>query len=181
MHARSEILEHPDFVRGNFDKGFIDRWLKDRLPTGGMTVEARSCVDRGGGFRSAPRSSVRQCAGWGQPVENGRPETAASAGTQATKYTALAGNERIEIEVQSQTLEDVRATIEGRSYRVRLREVEPQVFWVERDDGLLALEAMKMQNEIRAAGPGQVERIAVSEGQAVNAGDLLVVLDGGSD
>ncbi len=37
----SEILEHPDFVRGDFDTGFIDRWLEDRVPTGGMTVEAR--------------------------------------------------------------------------------------------------------------------------------------------
>ena len=37
----SEILEHPDFVRGDFDTGFIDRWLEDRLPVGGVTVEAR--------------------------------------------------------------------------------------------------------------------------------------------
>ncbi len=49
------------------------------------------------------------------------------------KYTALAGNERIEIDLQLQAPEDVRATIEGRSYHFRLREVEPQVFWVERD------------------------------------------------
>ena len=49
------------------------------------------------------------------------------------KYTALAGNERIEIDLQSHSLDDVRATVQGRSYRFRLREVEPQVFWVERD------------------------------------------------
>ena len=47
---------------------------------------------------------------------------------------------------------------------------------VERGAGLVVLEAMKMENEFRATGRGVVTEIHVSPGQAVNAGDLLVVV-----
>jgi biotin carboxyl carrier protein len=41
---------------------------------------------------------------------------------------------------------------------------------------LVVLEAMKMENEFRAAGGGVVREVAVAPGQAVNAGDLLVAI-----
>ena len=44
-------------------------------------------------------------------------------------------------------------------------------------DGLLVLEAMKMENEFRAAAPGTVVEIRVEAGQAVNLGDVLVVIE----
>ncbi|MGH9447442.1 MAG: acetyl-CoA carboxylase biotin carboxyl carrier protein subunit, partial [Terriglobia bacterium] len=43
-------------------------------------------------------------------------------------------------------------------------------------EGLLVIEAMKMQNEVRAARAGQVERIYVAEGDGVRAGSRLVRL-----
>lgn len=47
---------------------------------------------------------------------------------------------------------------------------------VEAGQGLLVVEAMKMQNEIRSPKSGTVERVQVEEGQAVNAGDVLCVV-----
>jgi biotin carboxyl carrier protein len=44
-------------------------------------------------------------------------------------------------------------------------------------DGLIVLEAMKMENEFRAAAPGTVVEIRVEAGQAVNLGDVLVVIE----
>jgi biotin carboxyl carrier protein len=44
-------------------------------------------------------------------------------------------------------------------------------------DGLIVLEAMKMENEFRAAAAGTVREIRVQPGQAVNAGDPLVVIE----
>ena len=44
---------------------------------------------------------------------------------------------------------------------------------VEAGQGLLVVEAMKMQNEIRSPKSGTVERVLAAEGQAVNAGDIL--------
>jgi biotin carboxyl carrier protein len=48
---------------------------------------------------------------------------------------------------------------------------------VERDQGLLVLEAMKMENVIRSPRPGEVRSISVEPGQTVNLGDALVVVD----
>jgi biotin carboxyl carrier protein len=47
---------------------------------------------------------------------------------------------------------------------------------VEAGQGLLVVEAMKMQNEIRSPKSGTVERILVEEGQAVNAGEVLCIV-----
>jgi biotin carboxyl carrier protein len=44
---------------------------------------------------------------------------------------------------------------------------------VEVGQGLLVVEAMKMQNEIRSTKSGAVERLLVQEGQPVNSGETL--------
>lgn len=45
---------------------------------------------------------------------------------------------------------------------------------VQSGDPLVVLESMKMENTLRAAGPGQVLEIPVQAGQAVEKGQLLV-------
>ncbi len=47
---------------------------------------------------------------------------------------------------------------------------------VETGQGLLVVEAMKMQNEIRSPKTGTVERLLAKEGQTVNAGEILAVI-----
>lgn len=47
---------------------------------------------------------------------------------------------------------------------------------VEAAQGLLVVEAMKMQNEIRTPKTGTVERLLVAEGQAVIAGEILAIV-----
>ena len=44
-------------------------------------------------------------------------------------------------------------------------------------DGLVVLEAMKMENEFRATVVGSVKEIRVQVGQPVNPGDTLVVIE----
>jgi biotin carboxyl carrier protein len=48
---------------------------------------------------------------------------------------------------------------------------------VENGQGLLVMEAMKMENELRAARAGRVREVKVAERQAVETGALLVVLE----
>jgi len=48
---------------------------------------------------------------------------------------------------------------------------------VEEGRPLLTLEAMKMENEVRAEAAGSVRSILVKEGQVVNAGDALAEID----
>ncbi|MGA8145765.1 MAG: biotin/lipoyl-containing protein [Candidatus Acidiferrales bacterium] len=47
---------------------------------------------------------------------------------------------------------------------------------VETKQGLFVVEAMKMQNEIRSPKSGIVERLLVTEGQTVNAGEVLAII-----
>jgi len=47
---------------------------------------------------------------------------------------------------------------------------------VEAGQGLLVVEAMKMQNEIRSPKGGAVERVLAKEGQTVNAGEILAIV-----
>ena len=48
---------------------------------------------------------------------------------------------------------------------------------VQAGQGLLVVEAMKMQNEVRSPKTGTVERLLVQEGQPVNAGQVLAWID----
>jgi biotin carboxyl carrier protein len=48
---------------------------------------------------------------------------------------------------------------------------------VETSQGLVVVEAMKMQNELKATRPGRVIEIRAREGETVGAGDTLVVLE----
>jgi acetyl/propionyl-CoA carboxylase alpha subunit len=48
---------------------------------------------------------------------------------------------------------------------------------VQPGDGLIVLEAMKMENEFKATVAGTVREILVQVGQAVNPGDVLIVIE----
>jgi len=48
---------------------------------------------------------------------------------------------------------------------------------VEVGQGIVVVEAMKMQNEIRSPKSGTVERLLVIEGQTVNAGEVVAIVE----
>jgi biotin carboxyl carrier protein len=48
---------------------------------------------------------------------------------------------------------------------------------VEAGAGVLVVEAMKMQNELKSPKKGTIQKILVSEGTAVNAGDVLAIVE----
>jgi biotin carboxyl carrier protein len=48
---------------------------------------------------------------------------------------------------------------------------------VEAGQGVVVVEAMKMQNEIKSPKKGTVLKLAVAEGAAVNAGDVLAIVE----
>lgn len=67
---------------------------------------------------------------------------------------------------------ELRAPMPGLVVRVL---VEPGQA-VEAGDGLVVMEAMKMENELSAQGPGTVDEVRVEEGQAVDQEAVLVTL-----
>ncbi len=74
--------------------------------------------------------------------------------------------------VEAEGRQQVLAPMPGKVVRLLVKAGEH----VEADQGLLVVEAMKMQNEIRSPKSGMVERVLAKEGQPVNAGDVLCVV-----
>jgi biotin carboxyl carrier protein len=73
---------------------------------------------------------------------------------------------------QAEGRQQIIAPMPGRIVRVLVSAGDA----VEAGQGLVVVEAMKMQNEIKSPKSGKVERVLVSEGQNVNAGEVLVVV-----
>ncbi len=48
---------------------------------------------------------------------------------------------------------------------------------IEAGAGILVVEAMKMQNEVKSPKKGTVQKILVKQGTAVNAGDVLAIVE----
>ena len=65
------------------------------------------------------------------------------------------------------------APMPGRIVRVLVKQGDN----VEAGAGVLVMEAMKMQNEIKSPKKGTIQKILVSEGAAVNSGDVLAIVE----
>lgn len=74
--------------------------------------------------------------------------------------------------ISDEAPQEIRAPMPGKIVRVLVAENQK----VGAHEGLLVMEAMKMQNEIRAPRSGQVEKIFVTEGTGVETGAKLLRL-----
>ena len=58
-----------------------------------------------------------------------------------------------------------------------VRVIAPNGTEVEHGAGVVVIEAMKMQNELKSPKKGRITKILAAEGAAVNAGDVLAVIE----
>ena len=68
---------------------------------------------------------------------------------------------------------DIKAAMPGKVIKILVELGQP----VEPAAGLLILEAMKMQNEVRSPGTGRVAAVRVAVGDTVASGQVLVTLE----
>lgn len=102
------------------------------------------------------------------------------------RYPVDVGDARLkELIAMSQRTSEVsgRATVEAPMPGLVVKVLVAEGDEVVEDQGLVILEAMKMENEIRSPVAGTVRRVGAAAGQAVNLGDLLAVIvaDGEED
>ena len=69
--------------------------------------------------------------------------------------------------------QDIAATMPGKVVRVLVSEGDP----VEAGQGLIVVEAMKMQNEMKAPRAGRVVALSAVAGATVNAGEILAAIE----
>ena len=65
------------------------------------------------------------------------------------------------------------APMPGKVVRVLVKEKME----VQAGQGVVVVEAMKMQNEMKSPKQGIVQKVAVAEGASVNAGDVLLIIN----
>ena len=137
---------------------------------------------------------------------DGRTREVDSRPTSTGTYSLLIDNTTAEVSVVARG-EEFAVGVEGRTHRLRLlderalrqrarsgagegeREVRAVMpgkvvailaevgATVERGQGLLVIEAMKMENEIAAPRAGTLRELRVTPGQTVEAGEILAIVD----
>src|SRR4030095_177127 len=70
-------------------------------------------------------------------------------------------------------LAEIKTAMPGKVVRILLKDGVA----VEKGDGVLVVEAMKMQNELKSPKAGTVKEIRVTEGDTVSAGDILALIE----
>ncbi|MBI2369669.1 MAG: acetyl-CoA carboxylase biotin carboxyl carrier protein subunit [Deltaproteobacteria bacterium] len=110
--------------------------------------------------RPAPHAPPGATPGSGPRV--GRRGRAATPGAAAPREGTAAGGRQV-----------IRAPMPGRVVRILVGLGEP----VEAGQGVIVIEAMKMENELRARAPGEVREILVREGDTVEGNADLVVIE----
>lgn len=158
-------------------------------------LEAAAQPDANGEWhiRFGENSIAAQCeeisAGVYSILVNGRSYEArvssSADGNSGDSYVVLLGARQYQVElldprqwrragshVALEGPQQIGAPMPGKIVKVLVTEGEQ----VERDQGLLVIEAMKMQNEVRAPRAGRVERIYVVEGRGVETGAALLRL-----
>jgi acetyl/propionyl-CoA carboxylase alpha subunit len=78
-----------------------------------------------------------------------------------------------EVEEGQSGLQRLSADMPGKVVRVLVKAGDSVAY----DQGLLVLEAMKMQNEIRAPKSGTVKEVAASPGKVVSTGEFLLSIE----
>src|SRR5687768_1321790 len=74
---------------------------------------------------------------------------------------------------QGEGLAEIQTAMPGKIVRI-LAQVGTEV---EKGDGILVVEAMKMQNELKSPKTGRVKDVRVVEGATVSAGDVLATIE----
>jgi biotin carboxyl carrier protein len=67
----------------------------------------------------------------------------------------------------------IAAPMPGKVVRILVKDHDA----VEAGQGVVVVEAMKMQNELKSPKQGKVRKVMVAEGASVNAGDVLIVVE----
>jgi len=116
---------------------------------------------------------------------NPRPGDSAGDRGRATAFDIMVGARKYHVEVKDprrrqhsgaeglhEGPQEILAPMPGKIVKVLVMENQE----VEQGQGILVIEAMKMQNELRAPRAGRVEKIYVAEGAGVETGFKLVRL-----
>ena len=121
---------------------------------------------------------------------NDRVYELSASKTSKDSYSVIVGGHRFDVTVRTTLQEkaikliedahvalhhsrDVKAPMPGLILKVKRKEEE----MISQGDSVMILEAMKMENDLRAPASGQIKKIFVKEGTAVEKGTILFTIE----
>lgn len=75
--------------------------------------------------------------------------------------------------VGAEGVQEIKSSMPGKIVKILISDGED----VEQGQGLVVVEAMKMENEIKSPKTGIIKKVGVKEGEAVEAGALLIIVE----
>jgi acetyl-CoA/propionyl-CoA carboxylase biotin carboxyl carrier protein len=163
------ILRHPDFVAMEHST----KWVEERLDLSGVSATPTSAPTGDDSDEPEPlieRTTTVEVNGKRFHVKMWVPETVGvAAGAAKPKKRRAAGSGGSGAAGSGQ----VAVPMQGTIVKV-LVEVGQEV---EAGQGVVVLEAMKMENQINADKAGTIKEIKVAPGDTVGGGDVVVVID----
>jgi len=161
----------------------------------GVELEPRETANGDRRFRIGTRTAIAHCEeitpGVYSLLVNGKPYEAfvskrpGDAPGLAGPYVIEVGLHRYRVELrdprrwrrrgsalEAEGPQEIVAPMPGKIVKVLVSEGQE----VSRGQGLLVIEAMKMQNELRAPRAGRIERVYIEEGRGVESGARLLRL-----
>jgi acetyl-CoA/propionyl-CoA carboxylase biotin carboxyl carrier protein len=162
--AAEAILAHPDFANGIHST----KWVEERLDLSELSVTPQ---ESGEVAESVLRSVTAEVAGRRYEVKVWLPEAQQSAGNGAGK--AAAKRRGSAKSVTTGRTGSVAVPMQGTIVKMMVEVGDA----VEEGQTLCVLEAMKMENEVKATMAGTVTQVKVSTGDAVTGGDVVIVIE----
>ena len=165
--AHEAIVSHPDFAAGEHSTKWVESHLE--IPEGGPPAGAGGSVESGEPPR-VRRDAVVEVNGKRFEVSAWVPETSGSGpaerprsrrGSSSGAAGPAAGSGRVAVPMQ------------GKIIKILVAEGDT----VEAGDPVVVLEAMKMENQIKADRSGTVTEVKVALEDSVGAGDVVVVIE----
>ena len=170
--AQLIILQHPEFVAGTHDT----RWLEEYVTLPETLVDAAEDVAAdvdAGAESTAPDRSLVEVGGRRFWIPRfGAATTTASADPDASITSPLAGLARGSGTAARVGDGVIKAPMQGTVVKVLVAVGQDVVA----SDIVCVLEAMKMENPIKAGRAGKVERIDVAAGTTVSPGEVMAVV-----
>lgn len=169
--AQQLILSHPDFVAGAHDT----RWLEERVSIPESPVDEAATDDVVVAEPEGSDRSMVQVAGRSFWIPQlGTPSAAVGGGSAPARSTSpLSGLGHRSAAAARVGDGIVKSPMQGTIIKVLVTAGQD----VAATDVICVLEAMKMENPIKAGRAGRVTRVEAGVGQTVSAGELLAVVE----
>jgi acetyl-CoA/propionyl-CoA carboxylase, biotin carboxylase, biotin carboxyl carrier protein len=168
LPAHEAIIEHPDFAAGKHSTRWLEEEVDQALLADSPTAEEHPPA---AGEVGVDQTVAVEVNGKRFTVTMWMPEAAATAGPLTSGVRP-----RLSAAARSTTGGvggSITAPMQGTIVKLLVAEGDT----VEPGQGVLVLEAMKMENHINAEEGGTVTEIRVAPGDAVGTGDVLVIVE----